>query len=390
MTDRQTNSDRTPSVSNTSWLFAWASAAFLVGILLASLVLPSDEILTDTSAEALIVESGKVIYEGEGCTSCHSMMVRPGDRGMGTAATYNSLAISDVWPGSTRIGPDLQNLDRGYPRSLLEIRLAEPQTLQPGTVMPSYGHLDAIHRDTLIAFIGRQINISGGWAEIRALNDLESSIPDSVLNTLIDLFDSESGLFASPVQDTPVFIITGNGIFNSRCAACHGVQGRGDGPVSWQSGDSDDGHTSLVPPSDFTSSEIGEYTDVMLYWRISEGVPGTEMPAWSGTLSDEGIWHLVGYVRSLARYGYPLDEIDIEPTPPLWEDIPLEIDPEDPLFDDWDSNVRDPEINSDSSNVEDISADSASEEDGGSMSVGDETDDTNESAENSTAGEVSP
>jgi mono/diheme cytochrome c family protein len=389
MTDNQQKSDRSPSVSNTSWLFAWASTAFLIGIILASLVLPSDEFLRDTSADALVVEAGKTIYEGEGCASCHSMMVRRGDRGLGTSATFESMAMTDVWPGSSRIGPDLQNLNGHYPIMLLSTRLTEPQTLQPGTVMPSYGHLGETSRDALIAFLSRPVLATGGWSEIRALNGIEPSIPDAVLDSLRDSFDPETGMFISPVQDTPEFLITGSGIYKSRCAACHGLQGRGDGPVSWQPGADGDGHSSLIPPADFTSS-VTDYSDIMLYLRISDGVPGTEMPAWSDTMTEYGIWHLVGYVRSLARYRFPLDEIEVEPALPLWEDIPLEIDPEDPLFDEWISNMTDSGMNSNSINADEISVDIASEEDGGSMSVGDETDDTNESAENSTTGEVSP
>jgi hypothetical protein len=43
----------------------------------------------------------------------------------------------------------------------------------------------------------------------------------------------------------------------------------------------------------------------MWYWRIKEGVPGTEMPAWDGSLSEDALWFLVGYVRTLAADASP-------------------------------------------------------------------------------------
>jgi hypothetical protein len=36
----------------------------------------------------------------------------------------------------------------------------------------------------------------------------------------------------------------------------------------------------------------------MWYWRINEGVPGSDMPAWKDALSENAIWLLVDYLQS--------------------------------------------------------------------------------------------
>jgi mono/diheme cytochrome c family protein len=63
---------------------------------------------------------------------------------------------------------------------------------------------------------------------------------------------------------------------------------------------------SILPP-DFTWDSIRSAASVEeLYIRISAGVGGTTMPSWKGTLSDDDIWAVAHYVKSL---------IDLKDTP---------------------------------------------------------------------------
>ena len=78
-------------------------------------------------------------------------------------------------------------------------------------------------------------------------------------------------------------------IFKTNCETCHGPQGHGDGPAG----------QSLDPkPKDL--SELQKINaDDYLFWRISEGKPGTSMVAWKGILSEEQIWQVVSFIRTL-------------------------------------------------------------------------------------------
>ena len=78
-------------------------------------------------------------------------------------------------------------------------------------------------------------------------------------------------------------------IFKNNCVACHGEQGHGDGPAG----------ASLNPqPKDLPelASAVG---DDYLYWRINTGKPGTSMVGWKGILTDEQIWQVVAFIRTL-------------------------------------------------------------------------------------------
>ncbi|WBL36151.1 cytochrome c [Tepidiforma flava] len=53
-------------------------------------------------------------------------------------------------------------------------------------------------------------------------------------------------------------------------------------------------------PLDLTV-HVPQHPDGQLFRFIADGIPGTAMPAWKEQgLTDEEIWHLVNYLRTLA------------------------------------------------------------------------------------------
>lgn len=84
----------------------------------------------------------------------------------------------------------------------------------------------------------------------------------------------------------------GKGVYEKNCTACHGVQGRGDGPTG----------KALIPPApDFMAPAIKRKSDAELLKAIETGRPGTAMPGWKGMLSDQDIRNVLAYVRSLSK-----------------------------------------------------------------------------------------
>ncbi len=85
----------------------------------------------------------------------------------------------------------------------------------------------------------------------------------------------------------------GKVVYDERCASCHGATGAGDGAAS----------AGLDPKPADLAEEVPNLGDDFLFWRISEG-GGMEpfnsaMPAWKGILTEEQIWQLVSYLRTL-------------------------------------------------------------------------------------------
>ena len=99
----------------------------------------------------------------------------------------------------------------------------------------------------------------------------------------------------NPLQSTPEHLRAGQELFNRHCTACHGVGGRGDGPMAQ--------HWGRLP-KDLTHPERQKrLTDGEIFWKISVGHrQGSEeiMPGLGGRLGADERWQLVLYVRSLA------------------------------------------------------------------------------------------
>jgi cytochrome c6 len=77
-------------------------------------------------------------------------------------------------------------------------------------------------------------------------------------------------------------------LFKTKCAACHGPDGKGETPM---------GKTSAL--RDLASADVQKRSDADLTTLISAGK--NKMPAYGKSLSADQIKSLVGYVRGLAK-----------------------------------------------------------------------------------------
>ena len=95
----------------------------------------------------------------------------------------------------------------------------------------------------------------------------------------------------NPFAPDTASIARGQDIYQRQCASCHGLAGRGDGPLA----------ATLRPrPADFRVHMAAGHTDGELFTWLSKGVPGTAMPPFESQLSETDRWHLVNYIRGFA------------------------------------------------------------------------------------------
>lgn len=102
-----------------------------------------------------------------------------------------------------------------------------------------------------------------------------------------------TSFFTSPTEFAATAIVHGGKLFAANCTACHGVDGRGDGPAA---------KSLPLPPADLTAEHFWAHSDGELYWYVSHGFPapdgGVAMPGFGGTLSSEAIWDVIDYLRA--------------------------------------------------------------------------------------------
>lgn len=84
----------------------------------------------------------------------------------------------------------------------------------------------------------------------------------------------------------PVFAEDAAALYKTKCAACHGPDGKGDTAAGKKLG-----------VRDFHSPEVAKMTDAQLIEITTKGKE--KMPAYSGKLTDDQIKELVKFIRTL-------------------------------------------------------------------------------------------
>lgn len=84
----------------------------------------------------------------------------------------------------------------------------------------------------------------------------------------------------------------GKAVYERLCVACHGAQGKGDGPA---------GQMMRPPAADLTGPKVKNKPDAELFQTIQNGRPPTAMSAFKGQLSDQQIHDVVAYIRGLGK-----------------------------------------------------------------------------------------
>ena len=82
--------------------------------------------------------------------------------------------------------------------------------------------------------------------------------------------------------------VSGREIYVNICIRCHGINGKGE-----------QGIKLVPPPADLSSHAVQSRLDGTLFKRIHEGKPNTAMGAWKHAMSDDEIWDVLAYVRTL-------------------------------------------------------------------------------------------
>ncbi|HEV8436774.1 MAG TPA: cytochrome c [Methylomirabilota bacterium] len=94
----------------------------------------------------------------------------------------------------------------------------------------------------------------------------------------------------NPVPPSPESVKKGGELFAIYCTPCHGAAGKGDGLVA----------TKFVQPADLSNPDLHKVrTDG--YWQSYLGAGGAVMPSYGEALSPEERWHIVNFMRTLAK-----------------------------------------------------------------------------------------
>jgi mono/diheme cytochrome c family protein len=100
---------------------------------------------------------------------------------------------------------------------------------------------------------------------------------------------SSQGIPAPPT-DRKASIANGSTLYGVDCGMCHGADGHAQTPM---------GRWMYPRAADLTGQDVQTYSDQELFWIVKNGIRLSGMPGFAKVESDEHIWNLVHYVRTL-------------------------------------------------------------------------------------------
>jgi mono/diheme cytochrome c family protein len=231
---------------------------------------------------------GRDLFKRNGCNYCHTQYVREQDTAMGDLSDGgNYMFDNPMILGSERTGPDLSYVGRKRAERWEIEHLRNPRDLSPLSIMASY---DFLPDDELEAIATYLFSLGDRVAQERMIRPpdtyryMTSPYPYQAVTPATDGSAQGWDLWREAgLQD-------GKEIFVTYCLTCHGCAGNGLGSY---------GGTMTVTPADYRQDPFRNMPDDQFFWHVSEGLPGTLMPVWKASLSEEQRWHVVMYLQQI-------------------------------------------------------------------------------------------
>lgn len=230
----------------------------------------AEQAKADSIRTAAAIEAGAPVFL-QNCAMCH------GDGGNGDGEVAAPLAIKGVKVARLN---DLDRMSKLTREQLLEVVKKGGGHTGRSDAMPAWADsLSAEQIDNVVTFI----------------TSLATTNPAIPLATLAHYLQAPAGVAAE-----------GRALFVHHCAACHGNEGKGDGPFAARL----TAMPTHVKPRDLTDvAYMSTLKDEKIYAVISLGgghfKKAVQMPAWNLVLTPPQMKNLLAYVRTLAPGSAP-------------------------------------------------------------------------------------
>jgi cytochrome c oxidase cbb3-type subunit I/II len=266
---------------------------------------------SETAHEYTALEAkGRNLFMTYGCFYCHSQQVRPSDWGIGNVSQEGDYVYDSPQAlGTERTGPDLAQIGGMRPTFWHLLHDRDPRSVSPGSIMPNFEFLTDQEIEALTAYIQNlgqqnlqvQTSITNGSAYHpmvpEAYLDATNQFTPMLMTALAN-YDAENDVYnGDPTlgdQWAELFDI-GKANYTQRCLPCHGCSGNAQGSYA---------RHVVTQPANLHERIATFPGDSYHIWRVTEGVPGTAMPAWGLSLNATEIRLIAVYELSFV-FGSP-------------------------------------------------------------------------------------
>ncbi len=148
----------------------------------------------------------------------------------------------------------------------------------------------------VINFYDQRLQVGRMW-ETPAIRPHETPVANAAVEAVP--LDGGENLFRAQAPESlrsplnfsdPAVVLAGEQGYRYYCIQCHGKYHDGNATV---------GQSFAPPPGDLRSAKVQEMHEGRLFHEISYGIPGGRQPALATTISVEGRWQIIAYIRSL-------------------------------------------------------------------------------------------
>lgn len=231
---------------------------------------------------------GREVFLSNGCNYCHTQYVREEDTAMGPVSKGGDYVFDNpMILGSERTGPDLSYVGRKRSKAWEIAHWKNPRQLSPLSIMPNFSFLPDKDLEAMSAYLFALGDRVAGARMIRP--------PESYAGAVDPL--SYPAIAAVPNDPSPGWtawtaskLQEGKELYVENCLTCHGAAGNGLGSY---------GGTLSVTPADFKQAPFRNMPDDQWFWHVSEGIPGTVMPTWRASLSEDQRWKVIRYIQQI-------------------------------------------------------------------------------------------
>jgi mono/diheme cytochrome c family protein len=263
-------------------------------------------------------ERGREIFLSNGCNYCHTQYVREEDTAMGDVSQGGNYVFDNpMILGSERTGPDLSYVGHKRSQAWEISHLKDPRQFSPLSIMPNF---DFLPEEDLQAIAAYLFSLGDRVAQERMIlppvtyAGIVNPLPYPVITPVPN--DPALGWTAW----TSAGLQQGKVLYVTNCLTCHGCAGNGLGSY---------GGTMAVTPADFKQNPFRNMPDDQWFWHVSEGVPGTLMPTWKASLTEDQRWRVIQYIQQIFSRPMMRDPNEGDPTgkyADLTNPLPLTVD----------------------------------------------------------------
>jgi mono/diheme cytochrome c family protein len=260
---------------------------------------------------------GRELFYSNGCNYCHTQYVRAEDTAMGPVSEGGNYVFDNpMILGSERTGPDLSYVGRKRGETWEVGHLKDPRQFSPLSIMPSFAFLPEEDLRAIAAYL---FYLGDRVAQERMI------LPPDAYAGMTNPIDSP---LVKPNADQPQGWTTWEAaglqeakeLYVNYCLTCHGCAGNGLGSYAG---------TLAVTPANYKQEPFRSMPDDQWFWHVSEGVPGTVMPPWKESMTEEQRWKVIGYIQQVFARPVMHDPDEGDPSGAyagLTNPVPLDVD----------------------------------------------------------------